>query len=87
MAAGAPDPAKALARRVNLLELLGDAHPEVPEPPEEARTDWTPEQIEACSFVLGRECAEALTDIYALEETAECAAVQWRRIRKLEQQR
>ena len=47
MAAGAPDPAKALARRVNLLELLGDAHPEVPEPPEEARTDWTPEQIEA----------------------------------------
>ena len=29
--------AKELARRVNLLELLGDAHPEVPEPPEEAR--------------------------------------------------
>ena len=47
MAAGAPDPAKALARRVNLLELLGDAHPEVPEPPEEARTEWTSEQIEA----------------------------------------
>lgn len=47
MAAGAPDPAKALARRVNLLELLGDAHPEVPEPPEEARTEWTPDQIKA----------------------------------------
>ena len=39
--------AKELARRVNLLELLGDAHPEVPEPPEEARTEWTPDQIKA----------------------------------------
>ena len=53
MAAGAKDPAKELSRRVNLLELLGDAHPEVPEPPEEARTSWTPEQVEAYYFERG----------------------------------
>ena len=38
---------EAVVRRINLIEVLQDAHPSCPEPPEEAATHWSEQDIRA----------------------------------------
>lgn len=45
----------AVVRRINLIEVLMDAHPDCPEPPEHAQTLWSEEEIRSFFASEGQE--------------------------------
>lgn len=60
----------AVVRRINLVEVLMDAHPACPEPPEEAPTLWSEDEIRAYFESEGR-IAPAGASMAALDVNGE----------------